>query len=409
MSMFPTGGLFGQGAFQIDQNSTPEMIRAKRAQIAALLPQFGKAHYVGEGIGQLATGIATGMKNRKLDKFEGDRRAEAAALFNKTLAPKPGGLSILGTMPATQQPGPDKQIANEAMAALGKQTAAPDDRMLLAKTLMAEAGGEGLEGMLAAGAVINNRVGAGGYGSNLREVIMKPGQFSAWNGVTGYAGGEGALDMDRMTPNEQALQAADMLLSGQYQDPTGGENHYYNPSVADPKWGQRNGGDWLRIGNHIFGSADAGRGGQQRAPATQPAQSDPALNDLMMMAQNPWLSAEQRAVINNMISAQQSQQQAMAQQQMRRDDMVFQQDLKRSDPANQIALQKSQIELEQMRNPQPGFRVLSPEEAQGMGLPAGAYQVGPDGKVGQIGKGGRDRQQQHGQPNAGPVKIGRWA
>ena len=132
-------------------------------------------------------------------------------------------------------------------------------RDILAKTLMAEAGGEGPQGMLAAGAVMQNRVRTGGYGNDLRSVIMKPGQFSAWNSITGYANGQGGLDMNNMRPSGTAYQVADTLLSGQYEDPTGGATHYYNPSVANPKWGQRNGGEWQRIGNHIFGNADAGR------------------------------------------------------------------------------------------------------------------------------------------------------
>jgi len=38
--------------------------------------------------------------------------------------------------------------------------------------------------------------------------------------------------------------------------------------------------------------------------------------------------------------------------------------------------------------PDPGFRMLTPEEAAAMRLPQGAYQVGPDNKVSQIGGGG---------------------
>lgn len=135
-----------------------------------------------------------------------------------------------------------------------------NDRELLARTLTAEAGGEGLLGMLAAGAVINNRVGTGGYGDSLRDVILKPGQFSAWNSLTGYAGGQGGLDMQSIRATEEAYQATDKLLSGDYEDPTGGATHYYNPAVAQPKWGMTAGGDWKPIGNHVFGNADAGRG-----------------------------------------------------------------------------------------------------------------------------------------------------
>jgi hypothetical protein len=136
------------------------------------------------------------------------------------------------------------------------------DRELLARTLQAEAGNQGASGMLAAGSVIMNRARTPGYGDGLRGVIMRPGQFSAWNSVTGYAGGEQGQDMARMTPSGDAYTAADTLIGGQYNDPTGGATHYYNPSISQPNWGMENGGDWTRIGDHVFGNADAGRATQ---------------------------------------------------------------------------------------------------------------------------------------------------
>lgn len=132
-----------------------------------------------------------------------------------------------------------------------------DERTMLAKTIQAEAGGEGYDGMLAVGAVIGNRARSGKYGgSDLRGVIMAPGQFSAWNGVTGYAGGEGGQNMSRIKPSAAALRAADSIIAGGYSDLTGGATHYYNPAVATPKWGREAGGEWQTIGNHIFGFAD---------------------------------------------------------------------------------------------------------------------------------------------------------
>tara|TARA_R110000782_G_scaffold3228_2_gene11920 strand:+ start:13683 stop:14252 length:570 start_codon:yes stop_codon:yes gene_type:complete len=129
------------------------------------------------------------------------------------------------------------------------------DREILAITLQAEAGGEGYDGMLAAGSVIANRATAGGYGDGISGVIMKPGQFSAWNGVTGYAGGEGAINMDRVRASDSALRAADAIISGDYTDVTGGATHYYNPNVASPAWGGEVGNNWTDIGNHRFGRA----------------------------------------------------------------------------------------------------------------------------------------------------------
>lgn len=129
------------------------------------------------------------------------------------------------------------------------------DREILALTLQAEAGGEGYDGMLAAGSVIANRAASGRFGEGISGVIMKPGQFSAWNGVTGYAGGEGAIDMDKVRPNKEALKAADAIISGDYTDVTGGATHYYNPKVASPAWGGNVGSNWIDIGNHRFGRA----------------------------------------------------------------------------------------------------------------------------------------------------------
>ena len=129
------------------------------------------------------------------------------------------------------------------------------DKEILALTLQAEAGGEGYEGMLAAGSVIANRAASGKYGKGISGVIMKPGQFSAWNGVTGYAGGEGAIDMDKVRPSKSALKAAEAILSGNYEDITGGATHYYNPAVASPAWGGDVGDNWFDIGRHRFGRA----------------------------------------------------------------------------------------------------------------------------------------------------------
>lgn len=159
------------------------------------------------------------------------------------------------------QPGPSRPA--------GALAGSPDELTLLAKTIQAEAGAEGYDGMLAVGAVIGNRARSGKYGgSTLRDVIMAPGQFSAWNGVTGYAGGKGALDMDRIQPSDTAMQVANAILAGGYNDPTGGATHYYNPAVATPKWGQSAGGQWQTIGNHIFGFADGRPGAHPRNPST---------------------------------------------------------------------------------------------------------------------------------------------
>lgn len=127
------------------------------------------------------------------------------------------------------------------------------DRELLARTIMAEAGNQGPVGMMGVGSVIMNRLQNPSYGNDFTSVILQPGQFSAWNSVTGYAGGEQGQDMSKIQPNEQAYMVADQILDGNYNDPTGGATHYYNPRISNPNWGQQAGGNWQQIGAHLFG------------------------------------------------------------------------------------------------------------------------------------------------------------
>ena len=146
-----------------------------------------------------------------------------------------------------------------------------NDRELLARTLQAEAGNQGFGGMLAAGSVIMNRANSSGYGNGVRGVILKPGQFSAWNSVTGYAGGEQGQDMQGMTPSADAYRAADQLIAGDYSDPTAGATHYFNPDISQPSWAK--GKRFHRIGDHVFGRADG-----------KPVDPDQAIADQTMTA-----------------------------------------------------------------------------------------------------------------------------
>jgi hypothetical protein len=160
------------------------------------------------------------------------------------------------------------------------------NRDLLAKTLQAEAGNQGLGGMMAVGSVIMNRVGSG---QSLSDIILAPGQFSAWNSVTGYAGGEQGQDMDAIKPSDDAYAAADAILSGNYADVTGGATHYYNPDISQPKWGASAGGDWTKIGAHLFGKADAPKRGKPTMDGQQPMpmQAQPTAQQMQQTQRQP--------------------------------------------------------------------------------------------------------------------------
>lgn len=128
------------------------------------------------------------------------------------------------------------------------------ERDMLALTIQAEAGGEGYEGMLAVGSVIDNRLRAGKFGDSYKEVMLAPGQFSAWNSLTGYAGGEQGQNMAAVQPTEEAYQAADAILSGTYTSPVGTATHYINPNISNPPWAKGVSGQAL--GNHFFMTVD---------------------------------------------------------------------------------------------------------------------------------------------------------
>ena len=128
------------------------------------------------------------------------------------------------------------------------------DRDWLAGALTAEGGSAQDKRYIAS--VIGNRLNSGQWGDSLKKVILAPGQFSAFNGVTGYAGGEQGTDHWR-NPTQEAYQIADALIQGQIADQTGGALNYYTTwggSAPVPKWG---GSGFRRLpgSTHYFGTA----------------------------------------------------------------------------------------------------------------------------------------------------------
>jgi hypothetical protein len=127
MAFFPTGGggLFSQGAFQIDPNMTPDQLQRRREMLASMMPQYGRARYVGEGLGHLATGIMQGRQMRNLEKAEGRERSRISDLFGGLTrgGTATEGAPILGPQPyQPKDPNSPEGIAGDAMTALGKRS-----------------------------------------------------------------------------------------------------------------------------------------------------------------------------------------------------------------------------------------------------------------------------------------------
>lgn len=118
----------------------------------------------------------------------------------------------------------------------------------LARTIWGEARGEGTRGMQAVGNVILNRVKLGGwYGASIKDVVLKPHQFSAWN--VGDPNREKMLNATGAQLVE-ATKIAKQLQNGNLTDITGGATNYHATNIS-PSWAKKM-TKTVQIGNHIF-------------------------------------------------------------------------------------------------------------------------------------------------------------
>ena len=104
------------------------------------------------------------------------------------------------------------------------------DRDKIARTLWAEARGDGDRALLAVASVIYNR--ARGNTLKMGQVVTAPKQFSEWNDTIPPAGTGDVWN--------RCLEIADEMLDGSFK-PLGEYNHFYNPAGANPGWAYANG------------------------------------------------------------------------------------------------------------------------------------------------------------------------
>ena len=123
------------------------------------------------------------------------------------------------------------------------------DEAVLALTLYGEARGDPLEGLVAVGCVIRNRMqdAAHRWGKSFREVCLAPAQFSCWADLGGKANHQTVVDAAMALLAKQPVSAvmeqcswvALGLSRGALLDTVKGANHYHTASmVPRPKWAQ---------------------------------------------------------------------------------------------------------------------------------------------------------------------------
>ena len=334
--------VFKSGMFQIDPKMTPDQVANKRAMIAALLPKFGSAKYVGEGIGQLATGVMAGRQGRKLDEIESNGTASANSLWerlmgtaNSAQSSDMGPLTVLGMHPdAPPKPtGPEYPLGVDELPqapttpggySMGTEVKSyiPDE--VKNGIFAGESGGDynALFGFsnrpggkfantrltdMTVDEALNFASPSGEYGQTVKGQI---GRVATPMGAYQIVGttlraakeGLGLTGNEKMTPELQ-----DMLGGWIYENQgTGAWAGYRGPQASfTPAAGS---------------AAPSGYGAAAPAPTSAP--SIP-INELYMALQNPWLSGEQKGLITSMI---QEQQQA-------------------SDPLYQLQLAQAQADL----------------------------------------------------------------
>ncbi|WP_350649525.1 cell wall hydrolase [Pseudomonas sp. HY13-MNA-CIBAN-0226] len=130
------------------------------------------------------------------------------------------------------------------------------DRDILARTLWGEARGESLAGQIAVAWTIRNRVFDGKarswWGEGYSGVCQKPYQFSCWNkSDPNYVF---LIGIKQIVFRElaQARIAADQVIDGKVDDPTGGATHYHATTMPKaPAWALK-AKQTLKLGRHVF-------------------------------------------------------------------------------------------------------------------------------------------------------------
>lgn len=129
-----------------------------------------------------------------------------------------------------------------------------DDAQTVTLTMLGEARGEEVEGRIAVGNVIRNRVNDDRWPDTFKDVCLQKMQFSCWQTIGGASNHKALMDLaERMLtgrpPNisyvsealvRETAWVARGIISGEARDRTGGSNHYLTrklwESSTPPQW-----------------------------------------------------------------------------------------------------------------------------------------------------------------------------
>jgi len=147
------------------------------------------------------------------------------------------------TIPSGVNSAPAPVQSETAFAAEQQKVGNKEEVEWLAKMIHSEARGESLEGQIAVGAVIVNRVNSPLFPNNIKDVL-----FEKSYGYYQFTPAENGALLTA-TPNDQHREAAKRALSG--EDPTNGALFFYNPDKTSSSY-LRSRTVSTTIGNHVF-------------------------------------------------------------------------------------------------------------------------------------------------------------
>lgn len=134
-----------------------------------------------------------------------------------------------------------------------------DTRELFARLIKCEAGGEGIDGMIAVASVIINRANAteGEFarisnGGDVRAIIEQPNQFTCLK--TSISGEFNPQNIYNIVPEDIHYEIADWALAGNTASSVGNSIFYFNPfsSSCPTFFPSDNGVIYNRVGDHCF-------------------------------------------------------------------------------------------------------------------------------------------------------------
>lgn len=285
---------------------TPETIRRRQLlgeQLMMGSVKQRKIEHPLQGAAQMAEALMGGLIARKARDEDKGYKSEAGEFYARAL-----GAGSPAAAPAMQAASPgistaptnNKVYANDEPSPLDPPSG--NDRDMAIRTMLAEAGNQGPQGMQAVASVLRNRATSGNFGGDtLPGVIQKPAQFEPWNT---QAGRQKMAAMDPNSPQyQQAGQALEQAYAG--QDPTMGATHFYAPKAQAalgrpaPKWDNGTGVD---IKDHrFFGGAGTPQVTAGASPTDMSAQARPGMQPTQAPPQAPQAPDQQKALIAEML------------------------------------------------------------------------------------------------------------